>query len=231
MSNLKMNFFQMPNELWDMDLDVYQRVILTHIIRKTIGWGKQKDGISLSQFASDLKISKPKVVSTLKSLIDMGLIEKKESFLPNGGRSFNSYNVSENIVTLVNDINRGSKCGLQGVVNDINRQNTLEQNTTTTKKTDKQTQLLLDLEANLKRDLSSKEKAYMLDYIKYRKEIKKPIKTYRPLKAHLEQLILAKQQNKNIDALIQLMKDNEWQTVKAEWLRDTNNNSDTSFIM
>jgi uncharacterized protein YbgA (DUF1722 family) len=99
------------------------------------------------------------------------------------------------------------------------------------KKTDKQTQLLLDLEANLKRDLSSKEKAYMLDYIKYRKEIKKPIKTYRPLKAHLEQLLLAKQQNKNIDALIQLMKDNEWQTVKAEWLRDTNNNSDTSFIM
>ena len=128
--NYNDGFFQMPNYLWDLDLDIYQRAILTHIVRKTIGWGKIKDGISLSQFSKDLKISKPKVISTLKELIKMNLIVKKSTFLSNGSQSYNLYYIAEDIV---NEINRGSKQDLQGVVNEINTQNTTNTKDTNTK--------------------------------------------------------------------------------------------------
>ena len=121
-------YTQLPNYLWDLDLNIYQRAILTHIVRKTIGWGKDFDGISLNQFSKDLGISKPKVISTLKELKEMELIEIIKNKTENNCQTFNTYKISERIVEVVNeingvvnDINRGSKCGLQGVVNDINR--------------------------------------------------------------------------------------------------------------
>jgi predicted transcriptional regulator len=121
------NYFCMPNELWDLDLDIYERAILTHIVRKTVGWNKKSDGISLAQFSKDLQISKPKVIETIKSLIKRGLIEKRATYLKDGSRSYNVYSLKQNSEQkqeeeVVNEINRGSKRHLQGVVNDIDRQ-------------------------------------------------------------------------------------------------------------
>ncbi len=99
---MKDGFFQAPNYLWDLDLDVYERTILFHIIRKTIGWGKVKDGISLSQFSNDLKISKPKVISTLKALIERGLIVKKMQKDSNGAQGYNQYFISDNVIDEAN---------------------------------------------------------------------------------------------------------------------------------
>jgi predicted transcriptional regulator len=121
-----MNFFQMPNSLWDReDLNVYERAVFVHIIRKTIGWGKQKDGISLNQFTKTLNISKPKVISSIKSLIEKELIIKENIFLDNGAKSYNIYGLNPIIIekanseNVVNDIYKGSNSHLQGVVNDI----------------------------------------------------------------------------------------------------------------
>ncbi len=127
-------FFQMPNYLWDLDLDIYERAILTHIVRKTIGWGKTFDGISLSQFQKDLGISRPKVISTLKKLSSRGLIEIQKHKLQNGANSYNSYTLTGKIIDeindpLVNDVNHPSKSHLPPLVNDVNLQNTIEQNT------------------------------------------------------------------------------------------------------
>ena len=63
------DFTQLPNCIWDMKgLTFGDRVLLTHIIRKTIGWGKTFDGISLSQFCNDLETSKQTVTHSLHRL-------------------------------------------------------------------------------------------------------------------------------------------------------------------
>ncbi len=113
-------YTQLPNYLWDLDLNIYQRAILVHIVRKTIGWGKDFDGISLSQFSKDLGISKPKVISTLKELKEMGLIEITNNFSQNNSKSFNTYKISKKVIKVVNEINHPSKSDLPPLVNEVN---------------------------------------------------------------------------------------------------------------
>ena len=144
MIDLEFKFTMLPNEIWDLPLNVYQRAIIVHIVRKTIGWGKSFDGISLSQFVQDLGISKPKVISTLKELKEMNLIAIEHNFLANNSQTYNSYKLTDEVVNqingVVNDINRGGKRDLQGVVNDINTQkkaNTKKTNTKDKKNTKK----------------------------------------------------------------------------------------------
>jgi len=127
-----MNFFQVPNFLWDReDLDVYERVILTHIIRKTIGWGKSEDGISLGQFQKALGISKNTVIKALKKLIEKKIISKNSTYLDNGSQSFNSYSLTDEIIKLANS----SVSDEQGVVHEMNTQNTSNTKDTNTKDT------------------------------------------------------------------------------------------------
>jgi len=58
--------------------------IVLCIIRKTYGFQKKEDRISLSQFQKDTKISRPTVVKTLKNLLSRSIINKI-----NGLYSFN----------------------------------------------------------------------------------------------------------------------------------------------
>ncbi|MEO1927563.1 MAG: replication protein [Nautiliaceae bacterium] len=137
-----MNFFQMPNFLWDRDdLDIYERVILTHIVRKTIGWGKSTDGISYSQFQKALGISRPKIVATIKKLEEKKIIQVIRQTTPQG-HSINLYKIHDEIIEkaneeVINDINKGSKSDLLGVVNDINKQNASNTKYTITKDNNK----------------------------------------------------------------------------------------------
>jgi len=57
------------------------------------------------------------------------------------------------------------------------------------------------------------------DFIAYRKELKKPIKTARALKAFTNQLLEIQTANIDINYAIDTMKNNEWQTVKLEWIQ------------
>jgi hypothetical protein len=59
----------------------------------------------------------------------------------------------------------------------------------------------------------------LADFVKYRNEIKKPLKTARPLKAYAQELI--KISNAGLDArsAIEIMKQHEWQTLNIEWIR------------
>jgi hypothetical protein len=215
-----MNFFQMPNFLWDReDLNVYERAVFVHIIRKTIGWGKQKDGISLNQFTKTLNISKPKVISSIKSLIEKELIIKENIFLDNGAKSYNIYGLNpviiekanaENVVNdidrgskshlqgVVNDIDRGSKSHLQGVVNDIDTQYTTNTKNTNTKNTNTKK------EKNIKKSTHTKfindktlklmkslnvDDKFVEEIISYRKQIKKPIATTQALNLMLNSIL------------------------------------------
>ncbi|HID69375.1 MAG TPA: hypothetical protein EYP35_02680, partial [Desulfobacterales bacterium] len=139
-----MNFFQMPNFIWDRDdLDVYERAILTHLARKTMGWGKMKDAISYSQFVLQLGISKSKVIRTIKKLVDKKLIVKAMEKNARGDMNPNTYYFHPDIIKsanqergVVSEKHNGSVQETQRwclrettVVSERDRQNTLIQKT------------------------------------------------------------------------------------------------------
>jgi len=142
------SFTQMPNKfLDDKNLNPYQYMILAFIVRKTDGWCKTEDGISLSQFVDTLNISKNKVISTLKELKEMGYIEVKQQFLKNGGKSFNSYSISS---TLVHEVNYPSASQGQGVVHEKDIQKKLLTKETNTIIKNKQKNLSFETQTKIK---------------------------------------------------------------------------------
>jgi phage replication O-like protein O len=85
MSDTKMlipNSFQVPNICVD-DLLPYLKgtelKVLLFLIRKTFGWQKKEDRISLSQFAKGTGISRPYIVEALRQLHDCHLIFRKKT--------------------------------------------------------------------------------------------------------------------------------------------------------
>lgn len=65
-----------PNALFDAlpELSEVKLKLVLHIIRKTIGWGKDTDPISLTQFEQATDLSRPAIVEALKELLDQGWI-------------------------------------------------------------------------------------------------------------------------------------------------------------
>ena len=87
-------FTKIPNALLDDEtLTVYERAILIHIARKTIGYGKKSDGISISQFAKATGISTGKIKSTLKELKEQKRIIVKRQSTSRGGNSYSRYSL------------------------------------------------------------------------------------------------------------------------------------------
>lgn len=79
------NFTQTPNVLFDdiaKTLKEGELRVLLVIMRQTFGWHKQWDRISLSQLERKTGMCRDAVVNSLKSLISMGLIDKKKSGNP-----------------------------------------------------------------------------------------------------------------------------------------------------
>ncbi|MEW7966661.1 replication protein, partial [Acinetobacter baumannii] len=82
MSNFVPNAFQVPNAFVD---DVLNKIsdaackIYLVICRKTRGWNKEMDSISLSQFEEITGKSRPTVVKCLNELIKVGLVVEQPS--------------------------------------------------------------------------------------------------------------------------------------------------------
>lgn len=89
------NYTQVPNIILDdTTLNVYERAILIHIARQTIGYGKKSDGISLSRFAKCTGVGISKVKTTIKTLEAKRLITLKQQTNEHGGKSFNRYSLT-----------------------------------------------------------------------------------------------------------------------------------------
>ena len=59
-------FTKVPNSIFDIEgLNIYERLVLLYIIRKTIGFNKKSDGISLSQFVKFTGASKPTIIKAI----------------------------------------------------------------------------------------------------------------------------------------------------------------------
>ena len=79
---LENNFTQVPNDILEAlartHLSPYESNVILFIIRKTFGWNKTEDWISLSQIAEGTKIAKPNVCRTLNSLKRRNIIERPD---------------------------------------------------------------------------------------------------------------------------------------------------------
>lgn len=125
-------YTKVPNSIFDIEgLNIYERLILLFIVRKTIGHSKKSDGISLSQFIKFTGASKPTVLKAIENLQKNKFINIQKQTLKNGGKSFNRYTPLVNEIDyLVKQIDKGSKGDLLGLVNqvDIQKENNTKEN-------------------------------------------------------------------------------------------------------
>ncbi|HKM18661.1 MAG TPA: hypothetical protein VJY14_01200 [Aliarcobacter sp.] len=101
----------------------------------------------------------------------------------------------------------------------IYTENTTE-NTTDIKKINKKNSTLVD-ELEKEIELTENAKAILNDFLDYRKNIKKPIRTIQPLKAFLNEIRTIYKSGFDVAEAIEIMKSNEWQTIKLEYIQNT----------
>jgi len=93
------NFTQIPNVIFDYWMNILtgeQFKVLLFIARKTFGWHKDMDRISIKQIEKATGISNRSVTRSLSILNEHGLIEKYESTSEFGDRNPNSYRIKVN---------------------------------------------------------------------------------------------------------------------------------------
>ena len=132
MSNNKLisapNFTAIPNiilDYWMFILTGAEFKILLCICRKTFGWHKARDRISIRQIEKMTSLSRPSIVKCIEKLIEYSLVTKiKSKDEYDGSDAPNQYeiNVFEVSDRDENDSENieGSKLSLPGVVNSVN---------------------------------------------------------------------------------------------------------------
>jgi len=119
------NFTMVPNIIFDHWLNVLDHctsLVLLFICRKTLGWHKNKDSLSLSKIESGTNMSRNRVIKSLKILEDVGLIKKELHKNAFGDQDPNTYEliIHEGVVHEENQ--GGSAPNELGVVHGVNRQ-------------------------------------------------------------------------------------------------------------
>ena len=74
------NTFQTPNDLvdeWLPKLGEAEVKVLLVIFRKTFGWHKPKDGISISQLMEFTGLTRTNAIKAARSLAEKGLIKRE----------------------------------------------------------------------------------------------------------------------------------------------------------
>lgn len=131
------NFTQVPNvifDYWMHELDHCTSLVLLFLCRKTFGWQKTKDSLSLTKIESGLKMSRNRVIKSLKILEEHELIIKQQHTNCHGDKDPNTYEliihergdnggVVHDVNHVVHEMNHpGSAPHELGVVHDVNIQ-------------------------------------------------------------------------------------------------------------
>ena len=111
----------------------------------------------------------------------------------------------------------------------IYTENTTENTTEIKENKEKILNPLVD-ELEKSEEINQSEKLILNGFVKYRKEIKKSIKTTGPLKLFLDELRKINAAGIDIKTAIKIMKDNEWQSIKLDWIQKLLN-SDSSLTL
>ena len=94
---LNPQYTQFPHiisDYWHKKLGAYRFSVFYHIWRKTLGWNKLKDKISLRQLHNDLGYSKSCIIKCLKSLEELNLIKKFFNSSELNGYECNEYELN-----------------------------------------------------------------------------------------------------------------------------------------
>ena len=86
-------------------------------------------------------------------------------------------------------------------------------------KTDRFGELLSELRKHV--EVGEKVVPILKDFYDYRRSVKKPINTYRPLLSYLKNLKEIKDAGYDVQQAIDLMKEREWQTLTLEYVEKT----------
>lgn len=97
MSNFIPNSFQLPNAFVDeamKKLSPTANLLYIVIVRKTRGWQKNKDAISLTQFEAITGLSRKTVIKAINELIEFGFVKE---YAQKNAKAAKSYALNDNV--------------------------------------------------------------------------------------------------------------------------------------
>lgn len=134
MSDFIVNSFQLPNSVVDellSDLTGAELKCYLYVLRKTKGWNKEEDAISVSQFMKVTGLSNRKVIDACERLVELGLLEQKIGSNKTKVFSVKDYKTSSSEESsLVKKVHSGSEESSLSVVKKVHTQNNNINNTT-----------------------------------------------------------------------------------------------------
>ncbi|MGP1627018.1 MAG: replication protein [Aggregatibacter segnis] len=222
MSKFIPNAFQIPNSVIDellAKLTCAELKCYLFVVRKTKGWNKESDSISVSQFMEVTGLSNRSVITACESLVEMGLLERS-----GGERKLNTYSVkafdfsesgekSSSVKSGENFSESGEKSSsdlVKKVHTQNNNKNTIQNNN---KKNTKKSESDLLAEFGIVGQLAD-------DFITHRKACKAPI-TETALKGFQRE---ADKLGMPIAESVAYAIERGWRGFKAEWYRRDLNN-------
>lgn len=218
MSSFISNAFMLPNDLIDKGYMAHMKgpalACYIFIVRKTRGWNKADDSISLSQLVSGTGYGRDAVLSGVDKLVEMGVIERK-SFANQPAK----YVLTDSIFA-VGNIDCGKSAGGNidgGVGNNDGTQSEISTHNNNSKTTITKANIYtFDFKKELMK-LSGDEKLVEA-WLKVRKD-KRASNTEYAFKA------LISEQQKSGLTLNQVLEHcvvNSWKGFKAEWIKNQN---------
>lgn len=141
MSKFIPNAFQIPNSVIDellAKLTCAELKCYLFVVRKTKGWNKESDSISVSQFMEVTGLSNRSVITACESLVEMGLLERS-----GGERKLNIYSVKAFEMSQTGEKSSSDEPGeksssdlVKKVHTQNNNKNTIQNNNKNTKKSE-----------------------------------------------------------------------------------------------
>ena len=222
MSKFIPNAFQIPNSVIDellAKLTCAELKCYLFVVRKTKGWNKESDSISVSQFMEVTGLSNRSIITACESLVEMGLLERS-----GGERKLNTYSVkafdfsesgekSSSVKSGENFSESGEKSSsdlVKKVHTQNNNKNTIQNNN---KKNTKKSESDLLAEFGIVGQLAD-------DFITHRKACKAPI-TKTALEGFQRE---ADKLGMPIAESVAYAIERGWRGFKAEWYRRDLNN-------
>lgn len=206
------NSFQLPNSVIDellADLTGAELKCYLYVLRKTKGWNKEEDAISVSKFMKVTGLSNRKVIDACERLVELGLLEQKIGSNKIKVFSVKDYKTSSSEESsLVKKVHSGSEESSLSVVKKVHTQNNNINNTTknTNKKNTKKSVLELLADFGITGQLAD-------DFMIHRKACKAPI-TGTALKGFQRE---ADKAGIPLAEAITISIERNWRGFKSEW--------------
>lgn len=215
MSKFVANSFQVPNAVIDelmAELSGAELKCYLFVLRKTKGWNKDEDAISVSQFMEACNLSNRKVIDACNRLVELGLLEQKTG--RNKVKVFSVQNYSSEESSLVKKVHNSSEESSLSVVKKVHTQNNNTKNTTQNTNTN----LAVSSARAKSDDLALLEQYGIIeqlakDFITHRKSCKAPI-TETAMNGFLRE---AQKAGITIQQAVEISIERGWRGFRADW--------------